>query len=59
MASATVIASGAMLADALATAAFVMGAEDGIRFLTRMGVEGLIVTQDLERHETRGLRRAA
>jgi len=59
VASATVIASGAMLADALATAAFVMGAEDGIRFLTRMGVEGLIVTQDLERHETRGLRRAA
>ena len=59
VASATVIADGAMLADALATAAFVLGPEDGIQFLTRMGVEGLIVTPDLERYETRGLRRAA
>jgi thiamine biosynthesis lipoprotein len=54
VASATVVASGAMLADALATAAFVMGREEGIAFLERMGVEGLIVTPDLERHETRG-----
>jgi FAD:protein FMN transferase len=59
VASATVIAEGAMLADALATAAYVMGPKDGIQFLTRMGVEGLIVTADLERYETRGLRRAA
>ncbi|HWE53504.1 MAG TPA: FAD:protein FMN transferase [Bryobacteraceae bacterium] len=58
-ASVTVIAPHAMLADALATAAFVMGPAEGIPFLTRMGVEGLIVTQDLERYETRGLRRAA
>ncbi|MEO5925054.1 MAG: FAD:protein FMN transferase [Bryobacteraceae bacterium] len=54
-ASATVVAPGAMLADALATAAFVLGPEDGIAFLTRMGVEGLIVTPDLQRFETRGL----
>jgi thiamine biosynthesis lipoprotein len=59
VASATVIAPGAMLADALATAAFVMEPWDGIQFLTHMGVEGLIVTQALERYETRGLRRAA
>jgi thiamine biosynthesis lipoprotein len=58
VASATVVASGAMLADALATAAFVLGPEEGIRFLTRLGVEGLIITPELERHETRGLRRA-
>jgi len=55
VASATVVASGAMLADALATAAFVLGPEDGISFLMRMGVEGLIVTPDLRRFETRGL----
>jgi thiamine biosynthesis lipoprotein len=55
VASATVVASGAMLADALATAAFVLGPEDGIAFLTRMGVEGLIVTPDLQLHQTRGL----
>jgi len=59
VASATVIAPGAMLADALATAAFVLGPEDGIKFLTRMGVEGLIVTPELARYETQGLRRAA
>ena len=58
VASATVVAPGAMLADALATAAFVLGPEDGIRFLNRMGVEGLIVTPDLERFETPGLRHA-
>lgn len=55
VASATVVASGAMLADALATAAFVLGPEEGISFLTRMGVEGLIVTQDLRCFETPGL----
>jgi thiamine biosynthesis lipoprotein len=59
VASATVVASGAMLADALATAAFVLGPEEGIQLLTRLGVEGLIVTPDLKRHETRGLCRAA
>jgi thiamine biosynthesis lipoprotein len=59
VASATVVASGAMLADALATAAFVLGPEDGIEFLNRMGVDGLIVTQELERYETRGLCHAA
>ena len=47
--------SGAMLADALATAAFVLGPEDGIQLLNRMGVDGLIVTPELERYETRGL----
>lgn len=58
VASATVVASGAMLADALATAAFVMGPNEGVSFLTRMGVEGLIVTPELECFETRGLRHA-
>ncbi|MEP6715509.1 MAG: FAD:protein FMN transferase [Terriglobia bacterium] len=59
VASATVVAPGAMLADALATAAFVLGPKDGIAFLRRMGVEGLIVTSNLERHQTRGLKHAA
>ena len=59
VASATVVASGAMLADALATAAFVLGPEKGIELLNRMGVEGLILTPELERYETRGLRHAA
>lgn len=57
-ASVTVVASGAMLADALGTAAFVLGAVEGLRLLVRHGVEGLIVTMALERFETPGLPRA-
>lgn len=57
VASATVVAPGAMLADALATAAFVLGPVEGMALLERMGVEGLMVTADLQRFETRGLRR--
>lgn len=59
VASATVVASGAMLADALATAAFVLGPEGGIQLLQRLGVDGLIVTPGLERYETGGLPYAA
>lgn len=57
VASATVIAASAMLADALATAAFALGPDDGLAFLERHGVEGLIVTTMLDRHATRGWRR--
>lgn len=56
-ASATVIAPNAMLADALATAAFVLGGGDGIRLLERHGVEGLIVSADVERYATAGFDR--
>jgi thiamine biosynthesis lipoprotein len=59
VASATVVASSAMLADALATAAFVLGPAAGVDFLNRMGVEGLILTPDLQRYETGGWRHAA
>ena len=59
VASATVVAPGAMLADALATAAFVLGPQEGLQFLTRMGVDGLIYTPELERYGTGGLFRAA
>lgn len=54
VASATVIAPSAMLADALATAAFVLGPDEGLALLVRHGVEGLIVTTDLDRHQTPG-----
>jgi thiamine biosynthesis lipoprotein len=50
----TVVASSAMLADALATAAYVLGPEEGIELLERMGVEGLIFTPDWRQFETRG-----
>ena len=59
LASATVIAPGAMLADALATAAFVLGPEAGLALLERCGAEGLLITPDLERYQTGGLGLAA
>lgn len=58
VASATVIAPSAMLADALATAAFVLDPQESISLLTRMGVEGLIVTAELELFRTPDLVRA-
>jgi FAD:protein FMN transferase len=59
VASATVIGPSAMLADALATAAFVLGPVAGIDFLARLGVQGLIVTPELDLHRTEGLTLAA
>jgi len=59
VASATVIAPHAMLADALATAAFVLGPEKGLDLLDRVGVEGLIVTEELAEFRTRALGNAA
>ena len=53
--SVTVIAPTAMAADALATAAFVLGRADGIAFLERNGVDGLIITPEGESYETQGL----
>jgi thiamine biosynthesis lipoprotein len=56
-ASVTVIAPTALAADALATAAFVLGPAEGVDLLMRHGAEGLIVTPGLERFETPGLHR--
>jgi thiamine biosynthesis lipoprotein len=55
VASVTVIAETAMLADALATAAFVLGPDEGIQLLERMGVDGLMFSSALDRYETRGM----
>lgn len=54
--SATVVAATTMVADALATAAFVMGPAEGLRLLVGQGVEGLLITSDLSRHATPGFR---
>jgi thiamine biosynthesis lipoprotein len=53
VASATVVAPTAMAADALATAAFVLGPVAGIQLLERQGVAGLLVSPTLERYSTR------
>jgi thiamine biosynthesis lipoprotein len=54
VASVTVIAPTAMLADALATAAFVLGPSEGIQLFHRLGVDGLIISPTLELYATRG-----
>ncbi len=57
VASVTVIAPTAMVADALSTAAFVLGPRRGIRFLAEQGVDGLIVTPTFEQFMTDGFSR--
>jgi thiamine biosynthesis lipoprotein len=59
LASVTVVANSAMVADALATAAFVLGPTHGLQFLERSGVHGLMITPALERFSTSGMPRAA
>jgi FAD:protein FMN transferase len=59
VASVTVIAPSAMLADALATAAFVLGPDVGLALLESQCVDGLIVTAGLQQHRTRGFCHAA
>lgn len=53
-ASVTVIASSAMVADAMSTAAFVLGPSRGLALLEQNGLDGLLVTRSLERHATTG-----
>lgn len=55
LASVTVVAPTAMVADALATAAFALGPVDGLQFLERQGVRGLLFTPSLQRLETGNL----
>jgi FAD:protein FMN transferase len=52
--SVTVIAPSAMLADALATAVFVLGPERGLALLEELEVDGLIIDGRLEFRQTTG-----
>ena len=59
-AAVTTIAPSAMDADALSTAAFVLGPSDGLALLDSLdGVEGLIVTKEGRQLQTRGFGRVA
>lgn len=57
VASCTVIAPHAVLADALATAAAIMGPRSGLAWLDEQGVEALMITPQLRRHATPGFSR--
>jgi thiamine biosynthesis lipoprotein len=54
VASVTVIASSAMIADGLATAATVLGENRGLELIESQGAEGLIITPDLQSYATAG-----
>ena len=53
--SVTVVGPNAATADALGTAAFVLGPRDGLALLERAGVDGMIVTADLTTHCSDGM----
>lgn len=55
VASVTVVAPTAMVADAVSTAAFVLGPTEGLRLCERLGVEALVLLPSGERHTTRGM----
>jgi thiamine biosynthesis lipoprotein len=55
--STTVVAPSALLADALSTAAFILGREGGLRMLTRQGVDGLTLDRRMNPAMTSGFRR--
>lgn len=57
VASATVVAPTAMLADAVATAAFVLGPVEGLELCESLGLEALVFDANLAKHETGGLPR--
>ncbi len=52
LASVTVVAPSAMVADALATAAFVLGIDGGRALLARHGVDGMLIAGDGRRFTT-------
>ena len=55
-ASVTVVGPNAMLADAVATAVFVLGPTQGIALLNDLGLDGLIISPGLDRYETAGMK---
>lgn len=55
--SVTIIGDNGLLTDALSTACFVMGLEDGMNYATEKGVEAIFVTEDKEVYITKGLKK--
>ncbi len=53
--SCTVVGPQAMMADVVATAAFLLGPDRALPFIEEMGLSGLCVTDELEMRETTGL----
>lgn len=54
--SVTIVSDNGLLSDALSTACFVLGAEDGLALAEQYGVEALLVTNELEFIMTEGMK---
>ncbi len=55
--SVTIICEDGLLSDALSTACFVMGLEDGMAYAEEKGVDAVFVTDDKEVYVTKGLKK--
>lgn len=55
--SVTIVCEDGLMSDALSTACFVMGLEDGLAYAEKMGVDGVFVTSDKEVYTTKNLKK--
>lgn len=56
--SVTIISDSGFLSDAMSTACFVMGLEDGMTYVEEKGVEAVFVTNDKKVYITKGLKKS-
>ncbi|MCM1178773.1 MAG: FAD:protein FMN transferase [Clostridium sp.] len=55
--SVTIISDSGILSDALSTACFVMGLEDGMKYAKKKGVEAIFITKDKQVYLTDGIKK--
>lgn len=55
--SVTILSHNGLLSDALSTACFVLGPEEGLKLAGKMGVEALLVTEELDIIMTEGMKK--
>ncbi len=55
--SVSVVSDSGLMSDALSTACFVLGLEDGMNYAEEKGVEAVFVTSDMEVYVTKGLKK--
>lgn len=56
--SVTIISDSGFMSDALSTACFVMGLDDGMKYAKKKGVEAVFITEDKEVYITSGIKKS-
>lgn len=56
--SVTIISESGFLSDALSTACFVMGLDDGMKYAQKKGVEAVFITEDRQVYVTKGIKKS-